>query len=170
MNITLEAINSDDLPQFKADMQEAFRLGAVEGGNFPADVEVLPEADIDRSLQSPGAMAYKAVQNGVMAGGAIIVTDPKKSYGHLDFLYVKHGLQSKGMGKFIWQRIEQLHPEIHVWETCTPYFERRNIHFYVNVCHFHIVAYYNHRHPDPHFPNDVEEPEDTGMFGFRKEL
>ena len=30
-----------------------------------------------------------------------------------------------------------------VWETCTPYFEKRNIHFYVNKCKFHIVEFYN---------------------------
>ena len=34
-----------------------------------------------------------------------------------------------------------------VWETITPYFETRNIHFYVNRCGFHIVEYLNKHHP-----------------------
>ncbi len=171
MNLTLLTVTPADLPQFKRDMQEAFRLGAVEDGGFPEDVEILPEADIDRSLAAPGSIAYKAVdESGALMGGAILVIDPEKEYGHLDFLYVKHGVQSRGIGKFIWRSIEQRHPEIRVWETCTPYFERRNIHFYVNVCRFHIVEYYNSRHPDPNFPGDADDPEDTGMFAFRKEL
>jgi hypothetical protein len=30
---------------------------------------------------------------------------------------------------------------VRVWETMTPYFEKRNIHFYVNKCGFHIVEF-----------------------------
>lgn len=29
----------------------------------------------------------------------------------------------------------------------TPYFEVRNIHFYVNKCGFHIVEFFNEHHP-----------------------
>ncbi len=57
--------------------------------------------------------------------------------------YVKHGVQSKGI----------------VWETGTPYFERRNIHFYVNKCGFHIVEYYNEKHPDPYMQGDDNMPD-----------
>ncbi len=166
-------VQKEDLPHYKQDMQEAFRLGAIEGG-FPEDVgEILPEADIDRSLSANGAIAYKAVQDGEMVGGAIIVLDRDTHSGHLDFLYVKHGVQSRGIGKFIWFEIEKLHPDIRVWETCTPYFEKRNLHFYVNVCRFHVVDFWNSRHKDPNAPaewQEEEENEDDGMFGFRKEL
>ncbi len=166
-------VQAEDLAQWKADMQEAFRLGAIEGG-FPADVgEILPEADIDRSLAVKGAIAYKAVADGQILGGAIIVPDTEAHVGHLDLLYVKHGLQSRGVGKFIWFEIEKRHTDIRIWETCTPYFEKRNLHFYVNVCRFHVVDFWNSRHKDPHSPfdwPDEEENEDDGMFGFRKEL
>ena len=66
---------------------------------------------------------------------------------------------------------ERLHPEVCVWETCTPYFETRNIHFYVNRLGFHIVEFFNERHP-----GSSEPPEDfigsgnEGMFKFRKEI
>ncbi len=168
--MSLEFITLDraDIPQFKSDMQEAFQLGAEEGG-FPSDGEIiLPEEDIDRSLSKENATAYKAVAEGRLVGGAIVVTDPSSGRGYLDFLYVKHGTQSKGIGKFMWFEIERLHPEIHIWETCTPYFERRNIHFYINVCGFHAVEYFNPHHPDPHSPDDCPDSEDSGMFEFRK--
>ena len=58
-----------------------------------------------------------------------------------------------------------------VWETCTPYFETRNIHFYVNICGFHIVEFFNSHHPDPHDPEtgEMETYEDgDGMFRFEK--
>ena len=38
-----------------------------------------------------------------------------------------------------------------------PYFEVRNIHFYVNKCGFHIVEFFNERHPDPSDPDMDKE-------------
>lgn len=49
---------------------------------------------------------------------------------------------SKGIGYGAWQAVEALHPETLVWETCTPYFEKRNIHFYVNKCGFQIDQFW----------------------------
>ena len=54
-----------------------------------------------------------------------------------------------------------------MWETCTPYFDKRNIHFYVNRLGFHIVEYFNEKHPDTNRPQDCYE-EDDGMFRFEK--
>jgi hypothetical protein len=61
---------------------------------------------------------------------------------------------------------------VKVWETVTPYFETRNIHFYVNRCGFHIVEYFNTHHPDPHDPDGVHEGEEveSGMFRFVKNM
>ena len=63
-----------------------------------------------------------------------------------------------------------MHPEVKVWETITPYIEKRNIHFYVNRCGFHIVEFYNSHHPDPNDPDEQDETEKDfdGMFRFRK--
>ncbi len=172
MRLELLLVQKDDLETYKADMQEAFQHGAVEGG-YPMedDAVILPEADIDRSLSAKGSIAYKVMQDGEMVGGAIVVLDEEKQSGHLDFLYVKHSVQSKGIGKFMWFEIEKRHPNIRVWETCTPYFEKRNLHFYVNVCHFHVVDFWNKKHQDPHSPFEEQEGEDEdGMFGFRKEM
>ncbi len=166
MSLQLLPLSPQDLPQFKSDMQCAFQQGAAEYG-FPPEEEILPEAHIDASLNSPAAMAYKALLEGEMVGGAIVTLDPESRSGHLDFLYVKSGCQGHGIGKFLWFAIEEKHPEISLWETCTPDFEKRNIHFYVNVCRFAIVEYFHAGHPDPHAPEGMEE---DGMFAFRKEL
>ena len=91
MNLGLRLLEKRDLPQYKADMQGAFQLGAQEGGCFAAGELVLPESDIDRSLGAEGTIAYRAVEGGQIVGGAIVVWDREKKLGHLDLLYVKHG-------------------------------------------------------------------------------
>ena len=48
-------------------------------------------------------------------------------------------------------------PDVREWELVTPYFEVRNIHFYVNKCGFHIVEFFNERHPDPSDPDKDKE-------------
>lgn len=85
----------------------------------------------------------------------------------LELLFVNPEVHSKGIGYSAWCLIEQLHPEIKIWETHTPYFGKRNIHFYVNRCVFHIVEYFNSHHPDANGPESAEEDSD-GMFRFRK--
>lgn len=58
----IQTLNPEHLSQFKRDMQEAFQLGAVEGGFCQKDDEqILPESHIDRSLSTEGAIAYEAV-------------------------------------------------------------------------------------------------------------
>ncbi len=170
MSLTLIPITEADLKQYKKDMQEAFLLGAIEGGFSEDTDEILPEADIDCSLSAKGAIAYKAEQDGEMVGGAIIVTNDKKHSGHLDFLYVKHGVQSRGIGKFIWLEIEKLHPDIRVWETCTPYFEKRNIHFYINKCGFSAVEFFCEYNTDPNAPPDEHSEGPDEMFRFIKKM
>ena len=71
----------------------------------------------------------------------------------MELLFVNPEVHSKGIGYAAWSLIEDLHPKVTVWETTTPYFETRNIHFYVNRCGFHIVEYFNSRH---HASNDSD--------------
>jgi hypothetical protein len=35
---------------------------------------------------------------------------------------------SKGIGYAAWCEVEKLYPQVTLWETVTPYFEKRNIH------------------------------------------
>jgi len=58
-----------------------------------------------------------------------------------------------------------------VWETSTPYFDKRNIHFYINRCGFHAVEFYSKYHPDPHFTEEEEDQDGfDGMFRFEKQM
>ncbi len=156
MNFSLIPIDKEDMVNYKKDMQEAFKKGAqIELEGFEdCDEEVLPEEDIERSINSKGAIAYKAIVDGEIVGGTIVVIDETTQHNHLDFLYVKYGTQSKGIGKAIWNEVEKLHPKTKVWETHTPYYEKRNIHFYVNRCGFRIVEFFNPSHKDPKIPDD----------------
>lgn len=169
MTFKLEVLNPADAKQFKIDAQEAFQKGFEEYFG-KSDCQILPERDIENSLESQGAIAYKAVLEGTIVGGAVVVLDIERKHGSLDLLYVRPEIQGKSVGKRIWQEIERRHPEVKVWETFTPYFDKRNIHFYLNVCKFHIVEFYHSRHPDPATPNDFIGDGGTGMFKFRKEV
>ncbi len=154
MNFKLLPVGQGDLTDYKKDMQEAFQKGAAAEFS-DLDTEILPEKDIDLTLSKKGAVAYKAVVDGEMAGGAIVVIDGEAQHNHLDFLYVKYGSQSRGVGQAIWKEVEKLHPDTKIWETVTPYFEKRNVHFYVNRCGFHIVEFFNPHHKDPEIPEDM---------------
>lgn len=164
MNFRLLPLCEDDVIEYKKDMQEAFQMGA-ESEFGKIDTEILPEKDIDHSLSSKGAVAYKAILDGKMVGGAIVVIDGITHHNHLDFLYVKYGNQSKGIGKAIWKEVEKLHSDTKVWETVTPYFEKRNIYFYINQCGFHAVELYD----DMRAPGeDSSDREEFWMFRFEK--
>ena len=157
---------------FKDEMQEAFLRGFQaynkDDGEDDTNLwQVLPDEDFYQSLRAEGAEAYEAVDaDGQRVGGAILSIH--KTEGELAFLYVKVGVQSKGIGQSIWKSIETMHPEVEVWETCTPYFDRRNIHFYINRCGFHAVEFFNEHHPDPHMPEQLDQ--EDGLFKFEKRM
>ena len=73
----------------------------------------------------------------------IVKIDKESGHNHLEILFVAPKAHNRGIGYGAWQALEALYPETKIWETCTPYFEKRNIHFYVNKCGFHIVEFYN---------------------------
>ena len=60
-----------------------------------------------------------------------------------------------------------MYPQVKEWETITPYFEKRNIHFYVNRCGFQIVEFFNKHHHPENAPG-TEKDDDSEMFRFRK--
>ncbi len=73
--------------------QEAFQKG-YEDYFGAADTLILPETDIDQSLAAGGSAA-KAVVDGRMAGGAVVVMDDEGEKGHLDLLFIKRGMKGK---------------------------------------------------------------------------
>lgn len=172
MKLKLIPLHKQNEILFKWDMQDAFQKGAKDA--FGEIDEILPERDIDLSLATKGAIAYEAIIEDELVGGAIVVINQETQHNHLDFLYVKNGIHGKGIGQLICKTIEMMHPETKVWETCTPYFEKRNIHFYVNCCGFHIVEFFNKYHPEPFLSDEENELPDNeyfdGMFRFEKRM
>lgn len=162
-NLALMILDESDREQFKSDMSDAFQLYA-EDGYFPADKKILPVEEVEQTLCSAQAIGYKAVQDGRIVGGAIVSIDQQRQRGSLELLYVKRGTQSHGIGRFMWYEIERLHPDVTLWETITPAFAKRNIHFYVNVCGFQITEYFNPRHPNPHPQPNYNGPDDDFRF------
>lgn len=134
---------------------------------------ILPTKDIEESFQVKGSEAYVVESEGERVGGTIIVVDDTTRYNSLHLLYVKSSDQNSGNGFNIWQAIERLHPETKIWETHTPYYDKRNIHFYVNRCGFKIVEFFNPKHKDLHQTADSTGsiPEENNyFFRFEKEM
>ncbi len=170
-NITLIPLEDSDREQFISDNQEAFNYGALEefglrDDHFEEDEQIISRETIERSIDH--GEAYRVIFEGRPVGGVVISVNGER--GDLDILFISPKEHSKGVGYAAWCEVEKLHPEVKVWETVTPYFEQRNIHFYVNRCGFHIVEFFNRFHPDPpegeHMDLDDQFPD--GMFRFEK--
>lgn len=175
--VELRRLEDSDREQFIKDNQEAFNYGALKefgmrDNHFEEGCQIISRKTIEDSIDS--GEAYRIFADGKIAGGLVIKTDGSK--GDLDLLFVSPKAHSKGIGYAAWLQVEKLHPEVTVWETVTPYFEKRNIHFYVNRCGFHIVEFFNSHHPDPNDPEscgaldeqDGQFPD--GMFRFEKRM
>lgn len=174
-DIQLLLMKEKDREQFVLDNQEAFNYGAIEefgcrDNHFEEDGQIISRETIEQSIDH--GKAYRIIFDGKKVGGAVIKVDGEK--GNLDLLFVSPNVHNKGIGYAAWCQIEKLYPEVKIWETVTPYFEQRNIHFYVNRCGFHIVEFFNKFHLDPNEPpKDTEEiagefPD--GMFRFEKRI
>lgn len=164
--VVLQRAEAADLPAYKAMMRRAFEKAVCELFGAPDAGPVPAEADIDRAYGS-GADVLHIVADGKRVGGAIVSPDDKTGRYGLDFLFLDPAAHGKGLGRLAWQAIEAQYPRARVWELYTPCFEKRNIHFYINVCGFRVVEYFNARHPDPHANGETAPCEE--FFRFEKE-
>ena len=171
MNISLQPLRPSDHEQFIKDNQEAFNYGALEEFGLRNDRfeetnedgnQIISRETIAASIEN--GTAYRILLDNVIVGGAVIKIDG--THGELELLFISPEHHSKGIGYAAWCEIEKMHPEVKVWETFTPYFEKRNTHFYVNRCGFHIVEFFNKQHLDE------ENPAEEGfeMFRFEKRM
>lgn len=174
MEVCLKRLEQADREQFIKDNQEAFNYGAmVEFGmrddHFEEENQIISRGTIEKSIDE--GEAYRILCDGKVVGGVVLKTEGNR--GDLSLLFVAPNVHSKGIGYAAWCEVEKLHPEVTYWETVTPYFEQRNIHFYVNRCGFHIVEFFNSHHPDPNDPDrdgTMDEQFSAGMFRFEKRI
>lgn len=169
-HVTLDIATEADLPRFRKDLQDAFAVAVVEAFGSVEDGPIPSDDDVAASVAAPNAVVHRILEDGRWVGGAVVSIDTETQRNSLDFFYVRTDQHGRGIGRKAWAAIEAAYPDTKVWITHTPYFEKRNIHFYVNVCGFHIVEYHHAGHPDPHRPHEPDLPGDDGMFQFEKRL
>ena len=163
MTISLKPLDAADRESFIADLQEAFEhfvgdardsfidTSLLEDGTVnPAAPPILPREDIEESLNRSEAQALRIIEDGTAVGGVILTV--KGNRGEIEILAINASAHGRGIGARAWTAIEEAYPDVRVWELVTPYFEVRNIHFYVNKCGFHIVEFFNEHHPAPSAP------------------
>ena len=110
--------------------------------HIDADGEIISRKTIAHCIDDANNETYRIVVDGRKVGGVILKIDKETHHNHLELFFVSPDEHSKGIGYGAWKAVEALHPETKVWETCTPYFEKRNIHFYVNKCGFRIDQFW----------------------------
>ncbi|MBR3357253.1 MAG: GNAT family N-acetyltransferase [Solobacterium sp.] len=171
--VTLVPLKNEDREQFIKGNQKAFKYGATEefgmrDEHFEEDGEIISRETIEQSIDH--GEAYRIMLDEKPVGGVIVHIEQDR--GDLEILFVDPEAHSKGIGYAAWCQIEKMFPSVKVWETLTPYFETRNIHFYVNRCGFHIVEFYNdhHRGPAADDAGDGDEHSLEGMFRFEKRM
>lgn len=166
--IILIPLAEDQRETFIRELQAAFAVAVIaQYGEQEGDI--IPREEIEQALDQPGAEAFQILLGREAVGGAVVTADRETRRCSLDLLYLRQSCHNRGLGVAAWQAIEARYPDAAVWETITPYFEKRNIHFYVNKCGFKIVEFFNPHHRDP----AVGEPDGIGRdnyFRFEKEL
>ena len=144
--VSLVPLEGHDREQFILDNQWSFKHGALyefgkRDDHLDCDGEIISRKTIENCIDDPNNETYRIVADGKNVGGVILKINNETHHNELEILFVNPEEHSKGIGYGAWQEIEALHPETIVWETCTPYFEKRNIHFYVNKCGFQITEF-----------------------------
>ncbi len=171
--IRLVRARPEELRDVMLAVQEAF-APAVEESFGRNDYGPVPtDEDVQASFDAPGAEVWHVVQGTERVGGAVVRIDAAGGHNVLDLFFLSPSCHGRGLGLAAWRALETMYPQTRTWETVTPYFEKRNIHFYVNKCGFHIVEFFNARHRDsslvvPLCRNGLPMPGMDEYFLFRK--
>ncbi len=147
-NIKLKPVSLVDLPAFTKQLQESFSIAVKE--NFGVSEPIPSTAEVQSSFHAKDTVTYHIILNEQPIGGAMLTIHEKTQHHSLDLFFISPEHHSCGLGLAAWKAIEAKYPDTLVWETITPYFEKRNIHFYVNKCGFHIVEFFHSHHKDTH--------------------
>lgn len=170
--VTLLPVVKDELAIFKQDLYKAFLKGLKDSfpeHDNPIEIAPVPSAeDVEKMLSEDDAIIYHLVVDGKKQGGAVIKINEATQHNEVIFLFTNEDAHGKGIGTKAWQAIEEAYPLTKVWELFTPYFEKRNIHFYVNKCGFKIVEFMHRGNPGEGFEVDETKP-DTEYEFFRFE-
>ena len=166
MNVHFEVVKEAEYEVFRKDVKDIFSIAVKEEFGELED-EVITDEEINESLDKPKAQVYYVYVDQKKVGGVVLEIDDDTHHNSVELLYVYPNCHSKGIGYTIWKGIEEKYPETKVWELVTPYFEKRNINFYVNKCGFKIVEFFNKYHPNPKLKEDENRFKED-FFRFQK--
>ena len=143
--ISLKKISLGERQEFKQKIQEAFGLALA--AHFKNPPVVPSNTELDAAFNNLNNDTYFIYSGKEKIGGAVIHSNPYTHINSLELFFIYKNKHSTGLGSAAWKAIEKQYPQPKIWQTITPYFEKRNIHFYVNKCGFHIVEFCNKHHP-----------------------
>lgn len=142
-NIELIPVKYDEKEKFKKNAMTSFFKGLSD--NFPANNNPLSLAPIptleeyDEWLYTKSNDIYWIYFQDVNVGGVILDINTKTNKNVVEILYINADMQGEGIGSKIWSEIECQYPNTKIWILITPYFEKRNISFYLKKCDFVIT-------------------------------
>ena len=137
--IIFEKVNRNNLPIFISRIQEAFSITMRKKFGIVSDIPTTEE--IEELYTSKETQTYFINFKGNNIGGVIIKINNETQENFLELFYISEEYHNQNLGFITWKAIEKKYPSTTVWRTITPYFEERNIYFYVNKCGFHIVKF-----------------------------
>ena len=170
MDIVIKKITPLEVELFRTEMKCSFEQGVLDRFGTLDAAPIPPENEVDEALQNAAFDVFIITADGIPAGGAIIKKEGDGKYS-LDLLFIFAEFLNKKIGTAAWQAIESHYPDARQWETCTPYFDRRNIHFYLHKCGFKIVEFFSEFHREEHdLTEEFKDINSSGFFRFEKKL
>ncbi len=171
--VELVPLTENDMEQFILANQEAFKFGAMQefgllDEHTDDDGEIISRQTIKACINDKDNESYKIMLGSQFVGGMILKINKETHHNQLEILFTLPSFHSKGIGYGAWLAAEALHPETKLWETCTPYFDKRNIHFYINKCKFSAVEFFCEYNKEPNAPKEANDEGPDEMFRFIK--
>ena len=173
-NICLKKLTNSDIEEFKSKIQEAFSITIKEEfGEKLKELPIIPtDKELENALNRIDNDSYCIYQDDEKIGGAIVKINNETQINSLELFFINKGMHGTGLGLSAWRAIESQYPDTKIWQTVTPYFEKRNINFYVNKCGFKIIEYCNKYHKCPiehcNKPKDSMSLGEDDFFVFQK--
>ena len=125
--IRLEDVGKSDWREFKTQAQRALTAAVAEKFGFRGRVPL--EEDFRELLKKQGLHLKFFVEGTEKIGGAAVLSDEETRRCFVELFFLREEFQGRGLGVAAWKALERAFPRTRLWKLCTPYFEKRNIHF-----------------------------------------
>lgn len=141
MNLSLKLLTKDEIDLFNKANDEAFNVHSryfPDGNVHGADEDGDEELNLEKIIDEPMFTVLSIRDDDKFIGGAI-VEDKKNGYGEIHIFFLTVEYQSRGIGRFALEMVENYFPDVKVFQVVTPSQVVRNVVFYVNKCEYKIV-------------------------------